>query len=140
MREVLAQQQRFAADAAHRLRTLLAVLQTQLQSGLGGASDLAAATRVTVQADPAASGGITWTCWDQGPGIAPDLRERVFEPFAQTGMTPPEGEPQGHGLGLSICRAIVLSCGGCIRLEDHAQGRSAAPGLRVTVDLPKAAV
>ncbi|MBL8313366.1 MAG: sensor histidine kinase [Rubrivivax sp.] len=137
---MLAQQQRFAADAAHRLRTLLAVLQTQLQSGLGGACDLAAATRVTVQADPTASGGITWTCWDQGPGIAPALRERVFEPFAQTGMTPPEGEPQGHGLGLSICRAIVLSCGGCIRLEDHADGRSGAPGLRVTVDLPQAAV
>lgn len=240
VREMLAQQQRFVADAAHQLRTPLAVLQTQLQSGLGGAvepaelmremqgtvqratalsqqllslarvqqlrsegagagaCDLAAATReavlelspliaardlafslevaaggespaaihpwlagelirnlvhnairhsppghalgVTVQADPTASGGITWTCWDQGPGIAPALRERVFEPFAQTGMIPPEGEPQGHGLGLSICRAIVLSCGGCIRLEDHADGRSGAPGLRVTVDLPQAAV
>ncbi len=37
VRDMLGQQQRFVADAAHQLRTPLAVLQTQLQSGLGGA-------------------------------------------------------------------------------------------------------
>jgi two-component system NtrC family sensor kinase len=42
---------------------------------------------------------------DSGPGINPDLIDRVFEPFV---TTKPRGE--GTGLGLSICRRI---------LEDH---------------------
>jgi len=39
VRSMLDQQQRFVSDAAHQLRTPLAVLQTQLQSGLEGAVD-----------------------------------------------------------------------------------------------------
>ena len=45
VRDMLGQQQRFVADAAHQLRTPLAVLQTQLQSGRGGAVDPAVLMR-----------------------------------------------------------------------------------------------
>jgi two-component system sensor kinase FixL len=40
------------------------------------------------------------TVADTGPGIAPDLAERLFQPFVTTKAT-------GMGLGLSICREIV---------------------------------
>jgi two-component system, OmpR family, sensor histidine kinase TctE len=73
--------------------------------------------------------------WDQGPGIAPALRERVFEPFTVTGVS---GSPGGSGLGLAICRAIVGSSDGRITLDEH-RADAGAPGLRVTVHLPLAA-
>ena len=37
---------------------------------------------------------------DQGPGVPPDQRERVFEPFVS-------GKATGMGLGLAISRAIA---------------------------------
>jgi two-component system sensor histidine kinase KdpD len=49
---------------------------------------------------------------DQGPGIAPPDRERVFEAFSRG-----EGSTSS-GIGLAICRAIVDAHGGAIRIED----------------------
>lgn len=51
---------------------------------------------------------------DNGPGIAPELQERVFTPFF---TTKPEGE--GTGLGLYICQNIVREHGGSIVLESQ---------------------
>jgi two-component system, OmpR family, sensor histidine kinase KdpD len=50
---------------------------------------------------------------DRGPGIPPEDRERVFEPFVRG-----DGHPDsGSGLGLSIVRAIVTAHGGKARIE-----------------------
>ncbi|MEZ4257071.1 MAG: ATP-binding protein [Polyangiales bacterium] len=55
---------------------------------------------------------------DNGPGIAPGQRDRIFEPFYST-----KGEGKGTGLGLSIVRNIVDQHGGEIRVEaDVGQG------------------
>lgn len=238
VRGMLGQQQRFVADAAHQLRTPLAVLQTQLQSGLSGdvpaavlmqemlgtvhratalsqqllslarveqlrsrgeagACECGAAVREAVLAlsplvserdlafslelkddEPlsaalhpwlmgevvlnllnnairhaprgsalgvcvaAEAGHVELVFWDQGPGIAPALRERVFEPFAVTGVVGGssiggDSGSSGTGLGLAICHAIVTSAGGSVQLDDH-DPSAAAPGLRVTVALPLA--
>jgi signal transduction histidine kinase len=58
---------------------------------------------------------------DDGPGIPPEQRERVFEPYVQLGDARSAG---GLGLGLAICRRLVAAHGGEIRLDPRAGGGS----------------
>ncbi len=53
---------------------------------------------------------------DTGPGIAPDDRERVFDPYERVGEQGQSG-PAGVGLGLPITKAIVEMLGGKLELE-----------------------
>ena len=64
---------------------------------------------------------------DDGPGIAPEHRERVFEPYVQLG----ERGASGIGLGLAICRRLVEAHGGEIRLDPREGG-----GCRFSFTLP----
>jgi len=60
---------------------------------------------------------------DRGPGIRPELRERVFQPFVQ--IAPKDGgKPRtgGTGLGLAICKRIVEEHGGTISIADAPGG------------------
>ncbi|MCY4573064.1 MAG: HAMP domain-containing sensor histidine kinase [Gemmatimonadetes bacterium] len=50
---------------------------------------------------------------DDGPGIAPDLRDRIFEPFVGD-------KEQGAGLGLAIVKQLVEGNGGRVVLADPA--------------------
>ncbi len=63
---------------------------------------------------------------DDGAGIAPESRDRIFEPFYTT-------KAKGSGLGLSIVHAIVTQHGGRIRVEDSPRG-----GARFALRLPRA--
>ncbi len=65
---------------------------------------------------------------DEGPGIPPGQREKVFEPFYRGREDP---ERPGSGLGLAIVRAIVTAHGGRIWIEETAAG-----GTAVVLDLP----
>jgi NtrC-family two-component system sensor histidine kinase KinB len=65
---------------------------------------------------------------DSGPGIAPELRDYVFERFAQYG----DGEEKGSaGLGLAIVKDIVVAHGGRIFVTGNAP-----VGSRFVVQLP----
>jgi signal transduction histidine kinase len=55
---------------------------------------------------------------DTGPGIPPDLQEKMFEPFVRGGQG--RRFPQGMGLGLSIARELVEAHGGRLELESDA--------------------
>lgn len=57
---------------------------------------------------------------DEGPGVAPESRERVFELFARLGT--PEELPEGLGLGLPVSRAIAEQHGGSLGLVDGSGG------------------
>ena len=70
------------------------------------------------------------TVTDDGPGIPPPLRERVFERFVRLdeARTRDDG---GTGLGLAITREIVQRHGGTIRIDDHSDGA------RFVIELPR---
>jgi len=67
---------------------------------------------------------------DDGPGIAAESLEAVFEPFARLEASRNRAQG-GSGLGLALARAIVRDQGGELRLENRAVG-----GLRATISLP----
>ena len=67
---------------------------------------------MTLRAGEAGSGGVWLDVADDGPGIAPEIRSRVFEPYATTRQV---GE--GMGLGLAICKKILLDHGGDLELR-----------------------
>lgn len=77
------------------------------------------------------AGGITIVIEDDGPGIPPERREDVFQPFFRldASRNPDTG---GVGLGLTIARDVVLGHGGEIDLDDSPLG-----GLRVSLRLPR---
>jgi two-component system phosphate regulon sensor histidine kinase PhoR len=68
---------------------------------------------------------------DDGCGIPPEDRERVFERFYQVQRSR-SGPERGTGLGLSIVRHAVSALRGAVRLESEL-GR----GTRVLVTIPQ---
>ncbi|MFZ2004440.1 MAG: ATP-binding protein [Stellaceae bacterium] len=68
---------------------------------------------------------------DDGPGIPPDERDHVFQPFIRLD-TSRNQSTGGIGLGLTIARDVARSHGGDVRLETSPHG-----GLRARVHLPK---
>lgn len=69
----------------------------------------------------------SWSCVsvrDIGPGVSPEIRDRLFQPFATT-----KGD-RGTGLGLYICRRIAREGGGDLSYID------ARPGAQFLLTLP----
>ncbi|WP_298365097.1 PAS domain S-box protein [uncultured Bradyrhizobium sp.] len=62
-----------------------------------------------------ANGVATFTIADTGPGISPDIADRLFQPFITT-------KEHGMGVGLSICRTIIESHGGRIDVMPNSGG------------------
>ena len=91
------------ADGDQLKRAVLNLVDNAVEAG---ATEVAIGTRW--------SGGahVEVTVADNGPGIAADLRDRVFLPYFSTKTT-------GMGLGLPIVHQIVSDHGGRIRVEDN---------------------
>ncbi len=79
---------------------------------------------VRISSSMESGGGLRVSIDDSGTGVPEENRERIFEPFFST-------KPQGSGLGLPICRAIITQHFG--RIEVH---QSALGGARFDVTLP----
>jgi signal transduction histidine kinase len=54
---------------------------------------------------------------DDGPGVSPERRTRIFEPYGAEGLRSATGY-ESSGLGLAFCRLAVEAQGGTIRIED----------------------
>lgn len=80
--------------------------------------------------------GLSIYVQDDGPGIAPEYHERIFEKFTQ--VTDANGIPirKGTGLGLTFCRLAIRAHGGDIWVESNGyQGSTfifTLPGLEAT--------
>jgi len=93
----------------------------------GGA---ALASGITVIVGRDGANAVLQVC-DRGPGVPPDQRERIFEPFYRLpGASEREG---GVGLGLSLVKSIAQRHGGSVRCEAREGG-----GACFTVRLPLA--
>lgn len=66
---------------------------------------------------------------DRGPGLAPHVRKRAFEPFV---TTKPVG--RGTGLGLFVCHSNITNCGGTVELLSDSAGVTAV----IVLDLAEA--
>ena len=69
--------------------------------------------RVVAGGEPQGDGYARFWVRDNGAGIAPEARERLFTPFTRLDRA----HPTGHGLGLSIARRIVERHGGQVGVE-----------------------
>lgn len=68
-----------------------------------------------VSTERSAGDSVQVTVRDHGRGIPADARERIFEPFFTT-------KPNGLGLGLVVCRSILLTHEGTLAAENHPDG------------------
>ncbi|MCZ4491781.1 MAG: sensor histidine kinase [Conexibacter sp.] len=85
-----------------------------------------ARTRVTVRCSvTAAAGRMTLEVADDGPGVAPDQRETIFERYRRGTRS------SGTGLGLAIVSEIAVLHGGSVAVGDAPEG-----GALFTVELP----
>jgi signal transduction histidine kinase len=115
------------ADAAQLQQVLLNLVLNSLEATPHGGT-----VTISVPAAPReASDGIVIEVSDTGPGVAPDLRERIFETFF---TTKPRG--QGTGLGLAISRDIVRAHGGDITVSGAA-GHGATFSIRLPAPPPE---
>jgi signal transduction histidine kinase len=67
---------------------------------------------------------------DQGPGVPPAMREKIFEPFARMPASRSRADA-GSGLGLAIARRLVELHGGTLVVDDAPSG-----GARFVLELP----
>lgn len=96
--------------------------------GLGGAGGRA----IEVLGERLIRDGRPWArlrILDTGPGIAPEMLERMFQPFASTRL-----DAHGTGLGLAVSEGIIREHGGVILARNRAQ----RPGAEFEVLLPEA--
>jgi signal transduction histidine kinase len=111
---------------ANRLTQVL--LNLVLNAGAAVASGESGSGRVTIRARTVEPSRVRIEVEDDGPGVAPSVRERLFEPFVTN-----KDVGEGTGLGLAVCRGLVESVGGEIGLDvayEH--------GARFYVVLPEA--
>jgi signal transduction histidine kinase len=62
--------------------------------------------------------GVEMAVSDNGPGIAPEIRPKLFQPFQTT-------KSSGFGLGLAICSDILANLNATISVDPHEPGRGA---------------
>jgi signal transduction histidine kinase len=116
---------RIQADQ-HQLTQVFTNLMTNAYEAMNGRGRIAI-TAARVRLDDGGDGreAVRVDVADDGPGIPPDVADKVFEPFFTT-------KPQGSGLGLAVVRKIVDAHDGRLDLLRTAPGQ----GTIIRVTLP----
>ncbi|HWX25200.1 MAG TPA: HAMP domain-containing sensor histidine kinase [Vicinamibacteria bacterium] len=87
---------------------ILQLLRNAAQASPGGILKIRASRR---------SGGITLRFEDDGPGVPPPIRDKIFDPFFST-----RAVGRGVGLGLTLVHFVMQDHGGSIVLEEEEEG------------------
>ncbi len=102
-------------------RTALAAALTNLVNNAFEASpDVIVTLKAKLHGDR-----VEFTVRDNGPGIAPSIQSRVFEPFFST-------RPAGTGLGLAVVKTVAEAHGGDLALHSELDR-----GTRIDINLPR---
>jgi C4-dicarboxylate-specific signal transduction histidine kinase len=88
------------------------VLLNLVMNACSAMADRAPAERILIVRTATHGGGVRVSVDDQGCGIPPADVERIFDPFFST-------QAQGLGLGLTICRAIIVAHGGKLWAQNN---------------------
>lgn len=103
------------ADGAKVSRVLANFLSNAVRYAPPGT---AVSINVTEQSDPGEPiekrDSIEIAVVDEGPGVPPEFREKIFEAFEQV-----PGTKGGTGLGLAICKAMIEAHGGHVGVRDN---------------------
>jgi signal transduction histidine kinase len=108
-----------------KLRRVVSNIAANARDAMGGGGRLHLYARTT--ADGGDGERLELVLADEGPGVAPEVRERLFQPFASF------GKKRGTGLGLAVARRFVEDHGGTLDLLPAAEG---ATGARFRIALP----
>jgi signal transduction histidine kinase len=101
------------------------IMQVLLNLLMNAADATGPSGKVVLRAEQSSS-SVRLIVEDNGPGIHPTVRERLFEPFVTT-----KEVGKGTGLGLAACRGLVQSAQGTIQIDETHQN-----GARFVVELP----
>jgi PAS domain S-box-containing protein len=96
-----------------QLQQVLLNLVMNASDAMAGSEGLG--RRLQVSTGRSAGDGVRVSVRDHGRGIPAEALERVFEPFFTT-------KPHGLGLGLAVCRSILVAHGGALSVENHPAG------------------
>lgn len=96
--------------ASNELRQVLCNLVLNACEALRGRSDAEVRIHLSAALDT-----LVISVEDNGPGVAPEEREKIFDSFHTT-------KPEGTGLGLWNCRRILAEHGGELELEEASGG------------------
>jgi two-component system sensor kinase FixL len=89
-----------------------------IRNGIDALAGTAGERTIVLQTQRGGPGEVEVTVADTGPGLAAQVKSRLFQPFVTT-------KAEGMGIGLSICRTIVDGHGGRIWASDHPGGGAA---------------
>jgi two-component system sensor kinase FixL len=116
---------KLAADATQ----LEIVLHNLLSNAIDAVTQVARASRhIEVHAEHA-DGCLVVRVEDSGPGIAPEVAQKLFEPFVTS-------KPDGMGLGLGISRSLVRARGGELSYEPSQRLAGACFIVRLPLERP----
>lgn len=101
---------------------LTAALTNLVNNAFEAAPDVVVTLHAALRGDR-----VEFTVRDNGPGIAPSLQSKVFEPFFST-------RPAGTGLGLAVVKTVAEAHGGHLALKSEH-----GTGTRIDIDLPRSA-
>lgn len=89
------------------------------------------------RSEGAAGGDLFFAVSDQGPGIAPEQRKRIFEKFAQVETDPgrqPVEQKMSTGLGLTFCKMAIEAHNGAIWVDSE-PGQGSTFSFRIPLNL-----
>jgi nitrogen fixation/metabolism regulation signal transduction histidine kinase len=108
---------------------IVQVLTNLVQNALDAVGNLGDLGRVRVAVAPEGADSVAVTVTDNGPGVAPEIAARLFEPYATT-------KTHGTGLGLAIAQRIAIEHNGELSCLASAPGEGAVFRLVLPVSGP----